>query len=191
MTLNPIKLGFTPEEFSAYISKVNPTKFTNNGAAIQGLVLHNTFNPTLERVKGYLDSKKWSPEQLIDNWWVSYRNAGWSAGPHIFIFPHKIYVATPLNHNGTHSPSYNKSYWGMEIVGDYSHEILPDEMRQLAIHVASAMYKTLGKKASNENFHFHGEDPKTTHKNCPGKNVGPKAQWILDINSDIQNEKHK
>jgi len=184
MTQNPLKLGFTPQEFSTYIRKIHPQKFSN-GTSIEGAVLHNTFMPDLKMVNGYLDSKKWTAEQLIDNWWVSYRKQGWQSGPHIFVFPHKIYVATPLTDRGTHSPSFNKAQWGLEMVGDYSHETLPKEMRDMGVHVFAEMFKSLGKNASNGNFHFHGEDPRTSHKHCPGVNVGPKSQWIADINSHL------
>jgi hypothetical protein len=183
MTLNPLKIGLTTPEFTAYIDKIHPTKFTNNGHAIVGAVLHNTAMPTLKMVNGYLDSKRWTPEQLVDNWWVSYRKQGWSAGPHMFILPHKIYIATPLDHNGTHSPAYNAGYWGMEMVGDYSFETLPDEMRAMAVHAFADMYRTLGKKADASNFHFHGEDTSSSHRHCPGVNVGPKDRWLHDINA--------
>lgn len=183
MTINPIKKGYTLEEFKDYIAKTKPTKFDN--IPITGITLHNTWMPDLKRVKGYLDSKKWKAEQLIDNWWVSYRKMKWYSGPHLFIFPDKIYVATPLNVRGTHSPSYNKSYWGIEIIGNYDIETLPIEMRKLAVGAAAELFRALGVKASNINFRFHGEDPKTTHKACPGKNLAPKSKWIEEINLKI------
>ncbi len=183
MTIDPLKKGYTPEEFTAYMDKEKPKKFGTT--PIVGVTLHNTWMPDLKRVQGYLNSKKWTPEQLIDNWWVSYRKMKWYSGPHIFIFPEKIYVATPLNVRGTHSPSYNKNYWGIEIIGNYDTEILPPQMRKLAVHTAATMFKTLGVTATNINFRFHGEDPKTTHKNCPGKNIAPKSKWIEEINALI------
>jgi hypothetical protein len=183
MTINPIKKGYTLVEFKEYMAKEKPTKFIDKGTAVTGVTLHNTWMPDLKRVKGYLDSKKWTAEQLIDNWWVSYRKMGWYSGPHLFIFPDKIYVATPLNVRGTHSPSYNKSFWGIEIVGNYDIEVLPPEMRKLAVGAAAEMFRALGVKASDKNFKFHGEDPKTTHKDCPGKNLDPKSKWIEEINA--------
>jgi len=192
MTNNPIKKGFTSVEFTKYVADLKPVKFLDTGTPIEGMTLHNTWMPDLKRVKGYLDSKKWTAEQLIDNWWVSYRKMKWRSGPHIFIFPNgKIYVATALTERGTHSPSYNRARFGIEVIGNYDTEILPDDMRQLTIHCFATLYKALGMRATEKNFAFHGEDPKTSHRGCPGKNIGTKAKWISDINADIDSEKHK
>jgi hypothetical protein len=192
MTNTPIKLGFTPAEFSKYVAELKPNKFLDTGAKIEGMTLHNTWSPDLKRVRGYLDSKRWTPEQLMDNWWVSYRKMKWRSGPHIFIFPNgKIYVATKLTERGTHSPSYNAARFGIEVIGNFDTETLPDDMRQLTVHAFATLYRALGKRATTTNFNFHGEDPRTSHKACPGKNIGTKAQWIADINADIDSEKHK
>ena len=131
----------------------------------------------------YLAAKKWNEGQLIENWWTSYRQKAWKSGPHIFIFPTKIYVATPLDVRGTHSPSYNLNYWGVEICGDYSHEILPANMRMMTERVLKAFYRQLGFAANGDNLKYHGEDPKTTHHFCPGQNIGPKASWLKAINA--------
>lgn len=186
MTNTPLKLSFTPAEFAVYVEKLKPSKFIDTGVPIEGATLHNTWMPDLKRVQGYLDTKKWTAEQLIDNWWVSYRKMKWRSGPHIFIFPNgKIYVATDLLMRGTHSPSYNRARWGIEIIGDYDKEILPDDMRALTIHAFAVLFFALGIKATANNFAFHGEDPKTSHKACPGKNIGTKTKWISDINAAI------
>jgi hypothetical protein len=187
MTINPLKIGFTPDEFDAYVKKINPRMFTepSSGAKtpILGAVLHNTYMPDLKMVQGYLDAKKWDEPHLIENWWTLYRQKAWQSGPHIFIFPTKIYVATPLDVRGTHSPSYNRNYWGIEIIGDYSHEILPDNMRYMAERVLKAFYHQIAVSAVDKNFHFHGEDVKSTHHFCPGSGVGPKTAWLAKINS--------
>lgn len=177
MTVPALKLGFTKEEFTAYCQSLG--KMTWNPVAV---TLHNTYLPNLKMVDDYITSKRYTPGQLIDNWWQSYIRMKWSAGPHLFIFRDKIYVATPLTMRGTHSPSFNKDHYGVELVGDYDKEILPDSIRDLAEHAIAVLYKEIGTKASDKNFHFHGEDPRTTHKGCPGKNVGKKSDWILNIN---------
>jgi hypothetical protein len=186
MTINPLKLAFTMDEFDQYLKKVNPKVFKEIGGSstspILGAVLHNTFLPDLKMVQGYLGTKKWSEAQLIENWWTMYRQKGWSAGPHVFVFPTKIYVATPLDTRGVHSPSYNKNYWGVEVVGDYSHEILPSNMRVMTERVMQAFYRQLNVKADDKNFHFHGEDKASSHHFCPGVNIGKKADWIKQIN---------
>lgn len=192
MTNIPIKLGLTATQFTEYCNNLKPTKFTDTGTPIAGCILHNTYLPDLKMVNNYLETKKWTAPQLIDNWWVSYQRMKWRSGPHLFIFPNDlIYIATRLDERGTHSPSYNKAYWGVEVIGDYSHEILPENMKQLTIHAMAVLYKTLGKTVTDKNFHFHGEDPKTSHKGCPGKNIGTKQQWMNDVNADLLLEKHK
>ena len=185
MTVDPLKIGFTAVEFDAYAQANAGRTFKDTGGVVAGCVLHNTFLPDLKMVQGYLSTKKWTQGQLIENWWTQYRQKAWRSGPHIFIFPDKIYVATPLTLRGTHSPSFNSQYWGIEIVGDYSHEILPQSMRALTVSALASLFKKLGRPATAENFRFHGEDPKTTHRLCPGKNVGPKADWIAAINAAI------
>lgn len=192
MTASPLKIGFDKEGFTAYMKKVNPRMFTHpitkERTPILGVTLHNTYFPTLAMVIDYMDknigaTKEWTAEQLIDNWWVNYIHMKWVSGPHIFVFPHKIYVACPLDMRGTHSPSYNKNYWGIEVVGDYAKEKLPDQIRDMTRHVAKTMFNQLAVKASDHNFRFHGEDPRTTHKLCPGVNIGTKASWIASINA--------
>jgi lysozyme len=176
MTVKPLKLGFTPEEFTSYMKTVKLTDWKP-----VGVVLHNTAMPTLKMVQNYISSKQWTFEQLIDNWWVRYIKSGWSAGPHLFIMPDKIWVATPLTMRGTHSPSYNSTYWGIEMIGDFETELCPPETRANTVHALKEMYKLIGVVPNDKNFHFHGEDPRSTHHGCPGKNVHPKSGWLAEM----------
>lgn len=176
MTVAPLKLAFTPEEFTAYVHGLGRMEWNPSAVTI-----HNTFAPNLAQVDGYLAAQKWTESQLIDNWWQSYIKMGWYSGPHLFIFRDKIWVATPLTLRGTHSPSFNKSHFGIEMIGDYSKEILPDSIRKLAVHGAAVLLNKIGVPAESKSVAFHGEDPRTTHKGCPGKNVGSKEQWISAI----------
>ncbi|HEY9657377.1 MAG TPA: hypothetical protein V6C65_02850, partial [Allocoleopsis sp.] len=67
MTIAPLKKEFTPEEFQKYCDEFAKTK---RDWKAKGVVLHNTAVPNLAKVQGYLESKKWTFPQLIDNWWV-------------------------------------------------------------------------------------------------------------------------
>lgn len=179
MTIEPLKLGFTQDTFDAYVDTV--VCHYMKAWRPRGIVLHNTFQPNLKTVEGYISSKRWTFPQLIDNWWQSYIKHGWPAGPHLFIMPDMIWAATPLWMKGTHSPSFNSAYWGIELVGDYSTEALPADLRANAVFAAACLFNMLGHEPSPQTLKYHGEDPRTTHKGCPGKNVGPKAQWEADI----------
>ena len=192
MTIAPLKLGFSAKEFAAYCNKIGKVDWRP-----QGIVYHNTAMPTLAMVQDYLagtnangkNPKKLrlTPAQLIENWWQSYINQGWFGGPHVFIFPKSIYVANPLTQHGTHSPSFNafsaanktkRPYFGIEIVGNYDAEKLPIEMRDLAASTGASLLRLAKREANSDTVKFHGEDPLTTHKHCPGKNIGTKAQWV-------------
>jgi hypothetical protein len=147
----------------------------------RGCVLHNTYNPTLKQVENYIVSKRWTFDQLIENWWTRYRKLGWSSGPHLFIMPDRIWIATPLWIRGTHSPSYNATHWGVELVGDYETEKCPEPLRDNAVHAMACLFATLGHEPNSSTLRFHGEDPRTTHKGCPGSNVWPKSWWEHNI----------
>jgi hypothetical protein len=191
--ISPWKKKVTREELDAVLAKINPTyPFKGpSGRVPRGVVLHNTWLPTLQMVKDYLAGtnvggknsklRKYKEEQLIDNWYVSYRKQGWYSGPHFFIFPTGIWIANPLDTRGTHSPSWNGSHYGVEVIGDYSKEVLPPDMQGHVLDCLKSLYKHLGVKANKVNFKFHGEDPKTSHKDCPGKNLRS-IKWIELIN---------
>ena len=55
MTAQPLKLGMTKEEFTAYVGSIHPKIFfdppTNQHTPIFGCVLHNTFMPDLAMVQ--------------------------------------------------------------------------------------------------------------------------------------------
>lgn len=178
MTIPPLKVGFpNAEMFDVYVKGLRGFKWKP-----VGVTLHNTFHPNLARVQGYLDRKEWNEGQLIDNWWVRYKTLKWYSGPHLFVFPTGIWAASPLTDRGTHSPSFNRSYFGVEIIGDFSKETLPDHMRVWTVKAIASLYRHILKtEPSGDNFKFHGEDPRTSHKGCPGKNIHPKARWVEDV----------
>lgn len=202
MTIAPLKLGFDAAGFAAYCKKIGKVDWQP-----QGIVYHNTFMPTLGMVQDYLagtnvngkNSKKLrlTPSQLIDNWWQSYINQGWFGGPHIFIFPKAIYVANPLTKHGTHSPSFNdfsatnktkRPYFGIEICGNYDAEKLSSEMQELAASAGASLLELAKRQANADTVKFHGEDPLTTHKHCPGKNIGTKTQWIGLVSAKMHSQ---
>lgn len=184
MTDSPLKLGFTKDGFSEYVEKVVAPKMS--AWRPRGVVLHNTWAPDLKTFEGYIASGKWKAEQLVENWWTRYRQLGWRSGPHLFVARDKIWLGSALWTRGTHSPSFNSTHWAVELIGNYSIEILPDEIRDNAVSAIADLYAMLGHEPSLDNFKYHGEDPRTSHKLCPGKNVGGKLAWIDAVRAEMQ-----
>ena len=161
---------FTPENFNTYV------KGLHFDWKPQFVVLHNTSTPNLAQYKHFA-AKGVSDEHWLQNLAGYYHNEQhWSAGPHLFIVPTGICVFTPLTHPGVHSPSWNHVSWGVEMVGDYETDPFNDDMKDMAT-TALAILHHYGKltplpyERGVKGLHFHKEDPKTTHKDCPGKHV--------------------
>ena len=148
--------GFTPNQFIDYFESLTFRNWRPKGA-----VLHNTYKPTLATWK-----RVGAPKYLQAL--VSYYRdtLGWHAGPHLFVDDRLIYVFTPLIVPGVHSPSYNTSRWGVELVGDFDTENDPDVI-QNGCSALATLYEGLGLDPAN--LLLHKEDPGTTHKGCPGK----------------------
>jgi hypothetical protein len=131
------------------------------------IVLHNTAIPSLaQRPDGLTQSQ-------IGNLEGFYRDdQEWKAGPHLFIDDRQIWVFTPLNVSGTHSPSWNKVALGIEMLGDYETESFSSgrglAVRRNTVAAIATLTAILGLDPST--LRLHREDPLTTHA-CPGKNV--------------------
>ena len=178
MTIPPLAVGYDKAGFQAYVENTVAKKM---GAwRPRGVVLHNTDAPTLAQFYK-AGSKPLSGPQRVKNMWVSYERQGWSGGPHLVITDREILLGNPLWLKGVHSPSWNATFWGVELAGNYSVEKFPDALDDLATHALACLYAMIGREPNNDTFKFHREDPRTTHKTCPGKNVGTKAQWVKDI----------
>jgi len=131
------------------------------------VVLHNTGSPTLaSRPNGLLASH-------IENLENYYRNTQkWSAGPHLFVDDKQIWVFTPLTVPGVHSPSYNSTAIGLEMLGDFETEAFNSgrglDVRCNAVAALATLSITCGIDPCL--MLLHREDPKTDHA-CPGANV--------------------
>ena len=151
----------------------------------QFLALHNTAIPNLaQRPNGFSKTH-------IDNLVSFYRDQKhWSAGPHLFIDDHQIWVFTPLTVSGVHSPSWNKLALGIEMLGDYATDKFDSgrgaKVRDNAVSAAATLCAVLG--LDPESIKLHKEDPATTH-DCPGKNVD-KAKFIGRV-EDLMRERHQ
>lgn len=80
-----------------------------------------------------------------------------------------IWAFTPLTTSGRHSPSWNLISWGLEKVGEYEEEAFGTKVRDNTVAALATLHAVLGRAPSA--LCFHKEDPLTSHKKCPGRNV--------------------
>src|SRR5262245_59080501 len=81
-----------------------------------GMTLHNTAEPSRKRWDAY------PGEQWLRNLKSFYISKGWAAGPHAFVDGYNIWVMTDFNVKGVHSPSWNGTRLGIEMVGNFAVE---------------------------------------------------------------------
>ena len=147
--------GFSASQFDDYVQGVQLA-----GWRPQFVVLHNTYIPKLA------DWHKIPGEQRMLNLQSYYRDTQhWSAGPHLFVADDLIWVFTPLDTPGVHTPSWNAISWGVELVGDYSIEEFPPSVQANAASALASLHALAG--ISPGTLRLHKEDPKTTHKDLP------------------------
>jgi len=151
--------------------KVNTKEYLNSYAnSMQwtptAAVLHNTGSPTLaQRPNGFTETH-------MANLQGYYSGMGWSGGPHFFVDQNGVWAFNPINKKGVHSPSWNNTAIGVEMLGDYASESFTtgngEKVKQNSINLMADIYMHFGFDPST--MKIHKEDPKTTH-DCPGKNV--------------------
>jgi len=171
--------SFSPSDFAVYVDSVNFTTWRP-----QFVVLHNTAVPT------FIDWHNVPGDQRMRGLEHYYRDVQqWSAGPHLFVADDRIWVFTPLNTPGVHSPSWNAIAWGVELVGDYSTEQLTPALRDNAVSALAIIHAAIG--LDPHTLRLHKEDPKTTH-NCPGKNIvkADMVNWVVDKLSQTSPGEH-
>ena len=103
---------FTPVEFDAYCRGISWDSWRASF-----IVLHHTKSPSLALCpEGFTKQHILSMESY-------YRHEVHSkAGPHLFVDDRHIWVFTPLNFSGMHSPSWNRVALGVTMLGDYDRE---------------------------------------------------------------------
>jgi len=169
--------NFSIDDFADYCSTIQWTTWRPSF-----IVLHNTYIPSLkDRPNGF-------DQGAIQNFVSYYRDEqGWSGGPHLFIDDHQIWAFTPLTVPGVHAPSWNQVSLGIEMLGNYDVEDFDSGRGALvqknAVAALAILSSVLG--LDPETLRLHKEDPLTTHKSCPGKNV-VKSNVIQGINSFLQ-----
>ena len=90
-------------------------------------------------------------------------------------------MLTPLTVSGVHSPSWNKSAFGLEMLGNYEDEAFDTgrglKVRKNAVAAMATLSAILGLDPAS--MKLHKEDPATTHA-CPGKKV-KKLEVIQEV----------
>lgn len=152
--------------------------------------VHSTGAPSLVQ---WYHTAHWAPDRRIHESLVSYYRdqKKWHAGPHLFVDQDFIWGFTPMTSAGVHSPSWNDRAIGMEIVGNMDVEQFRLPQRQLVVGALGLLHKKMGWDPAKyirgvSGLHFHKEDPKTDHHNCPGKNV-IKPQLLKDVQNYMLN----
>lgn len=133
-----------------------------------GVTIHGTSAPSLsQRPDGFVTQHM---HYLRDY----YLSLGWSRGPHLFVDDLGIWVFNPLTLRGTHSPSYNNTRFGVEMLGDYDKSDDPTSGRgrkviENAQYAAAVLLKYF--KLGSQYLNFHRHDALTTHRTCPGGKI--------------------
>ena len=166
--------AFTAKEFDVFCHELQWTAWRPSFIA-----LHNTASPSLAQRPNGLT------QQHIKNLEAFYRDKQkWKAGPHLFVDDRQIWAFTPLTVSGTHSPSWNKTALGIEMLGDFESEAFDSgrglKVRKNAVAAMATLCAILGLDPNG--IKLHREDPLTTHA-CPGKNVRKLAviQEVIEL----------
>jgi hypothetical protein len=168
---------FSLAEFKDYLDDVQLSSAAN-AFWPRHVTLHHTAIPSLAmRPSGFSD-------QHLRNLRDYYQDKlKWSGAPHLFIDDQAkgIIVFQRLDRRGVHAVAFNRSSWGIEMLGNFDLEDpgtgRGKEVYDLAIQAAALMTKRLG--ARPDSLRFHREDP-NTNKSCPGWKVD-KAKAIRDL----------
>jgi len=162
----PICKRFSAADFDAYVRGLTITAWRPSF-----VVLHNSYDPTLSvRVPGRDFWPDFPGDSHMRGFVKYYRDElKWHAGPHLFVEPEGIWVFTPLTAPGVHSPSWNAVSWGVEMIGDFSLEQLPEGMRANLASGLATLHRAAGLEPST--LRLHHQDPATTHRDCPGSSI--------------------
>jgi hypothetical protein len=166
--------AFTADEFADYCAELRTEERSWHPELI---VVHNTQIPSLADWHNVPGAHRMAGLQSY------YRDEmHWSAGPHLFVADDVIWIFTPLTTPGVHSPSWNAVSWGVETVGDYEREELPESVFNNLVSALVSLHRLGG--FLEPTIRFHREDPRTTHHGCPGRNLD-KAALVERIAAEL------
>jgi hypothetical protein len=147
-----------------------------------GITLHNTAAPTLAQ---WAESGP-AHDARIRNLQSYYEGLGWHGGPHWFISRNWLNEFSNPLRRGTHSPSFNATHLGIEMVGDFAREPFysgdGDLVSDYDVFALAVLCRRFVWNPDTA-IKLHKEDPKTTH-DCPGKFV-VKADMIARVKAEM------
>jgi len=167
--MNIIGKPYKLEEFRAYVQSLNLGDWRPSL-----VVIHHCAAPSLlQRPQGFKG-------QHMLNLKDFYERKGWSAGPHLFVDEDEAWTFSPLTSRGVHAVSFNRTGWGIEMLGDFDTED-PWSGRGLQVltltaQVAAILLKKIGQDETA--IRFHRDDPRTS-KTCPGRKVD--KTWFVEL----------
>ena len=155
-----LAVGMTPDEFDYHVK-------TRKNTWAKTIVLHHSGSPSLaDRPGGYDRAYLQEIEKHLRD------EQKFPAGPHLMIDDNKIWLFTPLITCGVHSPSFNRTGIGVEMLGDYSKESFTEgrggRVQQNTIAALVSLYNWFDLDPTEMLLH---KDDKLTHQDCPGANV--------------------
>jgi len=157
------------EQFARYLAELEFTDWQPTA-----ITIHHCAAPSLaQRPRGFL------PQHML-NLKEFYEGKRWSAGPHMFIDDHAVWLFSPMTAKGIHAVSFNRDSIGIEMLGDYDSED-PTSGRGLAVvRLTAQVVKHLMRKLDIDysGIRFHWDDPKTS-KTCPGTKIT--KEWFLEM----------
>jgi len=190
-----INAEYTQENFRRRVSDLSWSKWRPSK-----IVWHNTAAPTLaqwiksadqDRANGLVPGIT-----RIRNLEAFFRdNNHWSGCPHLFIANDFIWEMNVLTSPGVHSPSWNGTSIGIEMIGDYDTEQADSgeglKVKQNTIFATAILCSAIGleptsgevdaRHNTSGTIFLHKQDWKTTH-DCPGKHMADdKTEMIAEV----------
>jgi hypothetical protein len=179
-------IGLTPAAFAEYVADYDfgplPPDFvvlhhTAIPDSAEAPIDHNPANDwqgTYEERKARLDN--------IKNYYE--RQLGWDRGPHLFIDEERIWIFTPMFHEGIHA-GHGNSFWrdgtwgysiGIEVIGFFDKVQWSDAVARNVAHAVCVLRERLGTfdleyKAWSGGISMHRDY--TREKTCPGLAITP------------------
>lgn len=100
--------GFTVQAFKRYVSSV-----VFHGWKPQFVVLHHTVIPTIQQWHAM------TGETATTRLSEFFKGRGWKGAYHVLIADDLVWLLTPLDRQGVHSPSWNRMSFGVSMIGNY------------------------------------------------------------------------
>ncbi|RRR68966.1 MAG: N-acetylmuramoyl-L-alanine amidase [Candidatus Viridilinea halotolerans] len=154
------------DEWRTYVANYNFGRI-----APTRLVLHHTYRPT---------EAQWAGLTTMRGIQRFYAGKGWWAGPHIFVGPDGIWLASPMSQVGIHAGTGNGSVaqgWysiGLEMVGYFDTVRPAGRVWEFSLAVMGELSRRLN-IAPNKLISFHRDY--TNEKSCPGRAVTKDWVW--------------